>query len=780
MERWYTRLGINNNLLFIMPLLKLFVLMFFILPSTVFAASNIVVEGTNRIDKATVVSYASPYLSKGYSDSNASEATKALFATGFFADVKITAAGDKVKVIVQENPVISKLAFEGNRKVKDKDLRKEVFLLERSIYSLSRLKRDVQRISQLYNRKGYRNVKVDPKLITIDNNKVNLVYEIVEGKPSRIKQITFAGNKAYSNSKLQSVITSSESKWWHFFSSADVYDPDKTLYDQEQLRQFYMQNGYADFSVLTTSAELSNKKDAYLLTYTIHEGDVYKYGDLQIDSKIKDVDPATLYTLLQLKKGAIFNLSEVEEAVDRLTDYLGQHGYVFVDVDTDYKKNNEQLSVDVIFSIQEAPRVYVNKINIRNNTRTQDRVIRREMRLHEGDPYNATKMQRSRQRVQNLGYFSNVDMKNVRTDQIDKVDVDIEVEETSTGSIKFGIGYNTATGPLGSITLTENNFLGKGQSVSLGLEKSGRSHEASFTFVEPYFMDRNLMVGFELSTSRFQGAEKNKLAADNSKISYNSNKHSLSLFMGYDLTEYLYHSLHYMIQKEKLGSVSEKANDFVRNQKRNTLLSLVGHSLTYDKRDNRLDPRSGYMISASQDIAGLGGDKKYIKHAANANWHIPLYKKEVVINLRAKAGNITAIAGKKVGVSDGFLLGPDGFIRGFDYGGVGPRDKKTDDSITAKNFYSTNIELTFPLGLGKEYGLRGEVFVDAASAFGTDASNEQKVDILDKKSLRASWGAGIVWNTAMFGNIEIAYAKAFRKEQFDKQEKLVLNFAKSF
>lgn len=757
-----------------------FVMVFLLAPLAFANSASFSVTGTRRIADATVISYAEPYLAQGYTKEGADAAIKALFGTGFFSDVKISAANGKVAIWVQENPIVNKVVFEGNRKIKDADLRKEIFLLERSVFSLSKVQKDVQRIAGLYNRKGYRTAMVEPKLINVDDNRVNLVYEIAEGKATRIKEIVFSGNQAFSSAKLKKVISSSESKWWRFFSNDDVYDPDRMLYDQEQLRQFYMQNGYADFNVAATAAELSNAKDAFLLTYAVHEGEVYKYGDVKIESLIAEFDTSKLQHLIVPKKGKFFNVLEVEETVDQITNYLGEHGYVFVDVDVDYAKHQENLTVDVVLQIQESPRVYVNKINIKNNTRTQDKVIRREFRLHEGDPYNASKMQRSKQRVQNLGYFSAVDFKNVMTSRPDKVDIDVEVQETSTGSIRFGIGYNTATGPLGQVVLSENNFLGKGQSVVLALEKTGRSYETSFSFTEPYFMDRNLAVGFEVSLSQFKGADKNKFSPDKSKITYNSDQQGLRLFMGYELSEHLYHNIHYLIQRERLGRLPENANDFVRSQKLKNVLSMVGHSLTYDKRDNRLDPRSGYVIAASQDVAGVGGNKRYLKHSIGAAWHIPLYKKDVVLNLRGKAGNVTGIGGKKVGMSDGFLLSPDGYIRGFEYGGIGPRDAKSADSISSKNFYAANIEVTFPLGLAKELGLRGEVFLDVASAFGTDATKAQKAQIYDKSSLRASFGVGILWSSSMFGNVEIAYAPTLRKENFDRHDKLVLNFSKAF
>ncbi len=722
--------------------------------------SAIKVEGTQRMSVDTVRSYVSIHPGQRYSTNVVDDSVKRLFATGFFSDVNIIKQGSTLVVEVSENPLINKIAFEGNKRIKDEDLRKELGMTERGVYSGTQLQNDIQRILAAYHRQGRYATQVTPKLINLDQNRVNLVYEIDEGKKSLISRIAFVGNERFSDQRLQKVLASKESTWYRFFSSVDVYDRDRMLFDQELLRIFYMERGFADFEILSARAELAPDQNSFLLTFVVHEGGEYNYGPIKVASKVADIEIEKLQNLLPIKAGEIFNVSDLERAVDILTTYLGDHGYAFVDVTYTLDKDKDKKIVAVTFIINETYKVYLNRINIKNNIRTLDKVIRREFRIAEGDPYNTSKIQRSKQRLQKLGFFKNVEFHNVRTSDPDRLDIDVEVEETSTGSINFGAGYNTVDGPLGMIALTESNFLGKGQQVDISLSRAKRAVDLSLGFTEPYFIGLPLAAGFDLfSISKDRVRES----------SYKLRSTGGVLRFGYEITEHLYHGLRYNLRRENIFDISDDASLFIKSQAGKNSVSSVGHTLSYDKLDDNLDPHKGFLLRLNQDLAGLGGQTHYFENKLSAAYYHPIYKDDVILGLSAKAGYIMPWKGDNVRLADRFFVGSDE-IRGFATSGIGPRDKNRLDALGGRTFYSATAEVSFPLGLPQELSVRGVVFADAGSLFGLDLKpGESRSDVLYDKSLRSSYGAGIIWNSAL-GRLRFDYGRPVSKQSYDKVE----------
>lgn len=727
---------------------------------------DIIYKGNERVSKETIFAYLDVNKGDTIDQTKIDTSIKSLYNTGFFSDIKISSNNGILEVTVVENPMINKIAFDGNKKLEDSDLLNELSMKPHTIFSPTKMQSDINKILKAYQNRGRYSAKVEPKVIKLDQNRISLIYEINEGPEAVIQKIIFTGNENFSDSTLADVIVSKEHRWYRFFSSADVFDPEKQKFDQELLRRFYTSKGFAAFKVTSSVSELSPDKEAFILTFVVDEGDVYKYGKVSLDNKIKNLNNNTLHNLITIKTNSIFNMEELDNTVDNLTNYLGEHGFPFVDIDYDITTHKDTLFADVTFIIKESFKVYVRKISIKNNTRTLDKVIRREFRISEGDPYNVSKIQRSKQRIENLGYFSKVDFKNKKTNEPDKIDVDVDVEETSTGSINFAAGYNTVSGIMGSITLSEDNFLGKGQQVQLGLTQAQKERLYEFSFTEPYFMDKELSAGFEIFSTQ-RDLEK--------QSSFKSKSIGIGLLMGYNLTEHLSHGWHYRLKKEDIYDIKTDSI-YIKSQQGKRTASIIGHTLVYDRLDSKIDPTDGYIIKFTQDLAGLGGQVRYISHDLMSSYYKPIYKKEVILKLVARGGNIAGYGDKPVFLANRFSLGPDE-IRGFESGGIGARDKKTNDALGGNSYYAGTAEMTFPLGLPKEVDLKGGIFIDAASLFGID--EKDKSHLYYSESLRASYGASLYWKSPI-GDIGAHYGVPFKKEKFDDTQNFYLSFGKKF
>jgi outer membrane protein insertion porin family len=464
--------------------------------------SSIQITGNVRAELETVRSYLQLKEGQPYDPAAADRSLKALFATGLFSDVSIDMQGSVLVVKLTENPIINRVAFEGNKKIEDDKLRDEVQSKPRLVFTRARVQSDVERILTIYRRGGRYNAVVEPKIIKLEQGRVDLVFEINEGDVTGIKRISFVGNEHFSDGTLRGKIRTVESAWYRFLSSDDRFDPDRLNLDRELLRKYYLSEGYADFRVTSAVAELSPDRDGFFITFTINEGERYKFGKVEIATRFQGLDPDTLKSYLTMKEGDWYDADEVEKTVSAITDAVGTLGYAFVDVRPNIRRNKDDLTIDLNFDIQEGPRVYVERINIAGNTRTLDKVIRREFRLSEGDAFSTAKLRRSQQRLKNLGFFAKVDVTPQPGSTPDKTNLDVQVTEQSTGEISFGAGYSTTGGILGDISIGERNLLGKGQNLRLGLSLGTLSTLINLSFTEPYFLDRAVAAGFDIfSTS---------------------------------------------------------------------------------------------------------------------------------------------------------------------------------------------------------------------------------------------------------------------------------------
>lgn len=723
------------------------------------------IEGNQRVEAGTVLSYMVIKAGDPYDASRVDRSLKALYGTGLFGDVTIHTEGDVLIVHVVENPIINRLALEGNSRLSDETLQNEIQSRPRVVYSRAKVERDVTRILELYRRSGRFAATVQPKVIELPENRVDLVFEINEGDITLIEKINFVGNHAFSDDTLKNVIMTKETRWYRFFATDDTYDPDRLSFDRELLRRYYLKNGYADFRVVSAVAELAPNRDRFFITFTVDEGKRYKFGTVAVESHLRDLKVEDLRKLVTTKAGGWYNAEAVENVIDKMTDYAGGYGYAFVDIQPDVKRNADTSTIDLNYIVNEGRRVYVERIDINGNTRTLDKVIRREMRLIEGDAFNTSRLRLSQQKIRNLGFFEKVDVDNIPGGAPDRTIVKVNVEEKSTGELQIGAGYSTTEGVLGNFSIRERNFLGRGQDVNLTLLLSQRTQQIDLGFTEPYFLDKRISAGFDI----FDINRNNQTESQ-----FDEDQLGFTLHSGYEVTESLRHTIHYTLRRTNITNVASTASIFIQQQAGKTTTSEIGHALLYDKRNDRFDPTDGYYLQVGNDYAGLGGDVDYIRVTGEAGYFYP-FAAEWIGSVTGRAGWIKGVNGQKVRIQDRFFLGQES-LRGFALSGVGPRDSVTGDALGGNKYYDTSFELGFPIGLPKAFGITGHTFLDAGTV--TDADDSGPT-VQDKASIRAAVGFGLSWRSP-FGPVRVDLGYPVKKEPFDKTQIFRFNFGTKF
>lgn len=730
-----------------------------------FRINQIVISGNQRIERSTILSYLGIREGLPFNRYDIDRGVKALFATGFFADVKAAPVADPtggavLKVQVTENPIINRISFEGNRHISDEDLQKEVPDLDaRAIFTRPKVESAVQRLLQVYRRSGRYQAKVDPKVIVLENNRVDLVFEIAEGKETLIEQIDFVGNHVFDDSALRDVIQTSEERWWSPFSSNEKYDPDRVAYDKELLRRFYVSQGYADFQVKSSVAEITPDGDGFYITFTLDEGDKYKFGKIDIDQSIaKDID---LSDEITASNGETYNADEIETTIDNIVNKLGDKGFAFVDVKPAFNRDYTNHTIDVTFNVDTGPRVYVERININGNTRTLDEVIRREFRLAEGDAYSTSKLARSEQRIKNLGFFEKVDVTQKQGSAPDQTVIDVDVAEQSTGEISLGAGYSSTDGALAEFGIKESNLLGRGQELRFNATLAAARQQFDIGFTEPYFLDRELAAGFDLFKTRTDYTRES---------SFDRDSLGGALRLGYAINEHLHHDMHYRIENIDITNVDANASRYIKDQEGTNTSSIIGHDLTWDTRNNRFETTEGSYLRLSQDFAGVGGDSRFVRHEFKAATFFPLAP-QWTLSFAGTGGHMWGWdSDTDIRINERFFIGSRQ-MRGFDRSGIGPRDITTRDALGGNMYYTGSAETTFPLGLPDDLGFLGAAFIDVGDLWGLDVSGPE---IVDAHTPRVSAGLGLAWHSP-FGPIRIDFAKAIVKQ--DEDETQVFNFS---
>jgi outer membrane protein insertion porin family len=733
--------------------------------------SQVQIVGNRRVEGQTVASYLQLGRGDRYSALRADDSFKALFATGLFSDVKIYMRGSTLVVEVAENPLINRVAFEGNRKIRDEVLASEVESRERAVLTRARVQSDVQRILVLYRRSGRFAAQVEPKIIELPQNRVDLVFEIDEGDKTAVSRINFIGNRAFSDKNLREEITTGESGLLSFLKNDDVYDPDRLAADQEMLRRFYLKNGYADFEIISSVAELDRERNAFFITITVSEGEEYSFGNIDIVSNVRSVDPEVLRSVITTRPGDTYDIEEIDTTLEDLTLELSKLGFAFAQVRPRGDRDPETRQISITYFIEEGPRVYIERINVIGNTRTLDEVVRREFDLVEGDAYNRVLIDRAERRLNALGFFEKVEITREPGSAPDRVIINVLVEEKSTGNLSLGAGFSTSDGIIGDISISERNLLGRGQFVRLALNVSGKRQDVDFSFTEPYFLGRRISAGFDLFAREVDFSDES---------SFELRRRGGGIRFGFPLSENWSLTTRYQFAREQIRNVTATASLAVKQAAGTVNVSSVGYSLRFDTIDNRNDPRNGLYFNFSQDLAGVGGDVNYLRTTVEGRAYTEVWR-GVVALLKVEGGYIEGFGGKNVRILDTFFKGGE-TIRGFDRSGIGPRDALTGDALGGKVFASATAEVQFPIPIiPDELGFRGAVFADAATLYQTDLITQDGngdgdlldagVDLVlnDSSEVRSAVGVSVLWNSPL-GPLRADFAQVINKAGFDDEQ----------
>lgn len=724
--------------------------------------TGISITGNERVESETVRTYLPFKEGDDFDVSQTSYLVRSLYATGLFANVEIGQTDGTVTVKVTENPLVNKVVFEGNDEIDSKRLEEIVSLKPRNIYSPAKVQADVQALQAAYRSRGRFTTNVRAQLIQRDQNRVDVVYKVEEGEKTRIARINFVGNSKYSDSDLSQVVATKRSTWWRFLSTADSYDPARLDVDKDLIRRHYLSNGYADVQVTSAVAELTRDRKDFIVTYTIFEGPRYDFGTVGVALKAEaeGLDMNALGKEVTLKNGELFSAKRVDENTDKLIDQLGSKGFAFLDVKPDYVKHEAERKVDVVFNVTPGPRVYVNRINVEGNTRTRDNVIRREMRLAEGDAYSSDKLKRSRDRLTYLGYFENVDVTRNETEQPDRVDLDVKVKEQSTGEFNVGAGYSTFDGILATANVTERNFLGKGQKVTVDFAVSQRQQNFNLGFTEPYFMGQELAAGGDVFNTKTDFQDES---------GYDTNTKGAAARLGFPLSEFARNDIRLGYKETEIENVGASASKFVRAEAGARDSVMLTNTLSYDNRDSSMDPTRGYRVAVSGDYAGFGMDTDFLRLNLSGSYHYQVWE-DWVLSFGGRAGAVEATSGA-LPLYEHFMGGGQN-LRGFEYGGIGPRDSATGDALGGKFMFGHNVDLSFPLGNTlEEMGVKGVLFTDGGWVSDFDSADST---VQDSQTYRISAGAGVHWRSPI-GPLRVEFGVPVVKADEDRDQ--IFSFA---
>jgi outer membrane protein insertion porin family len=807
-------------------------------PAAAQTVNSIEVEGNRRVEVETIRSYFKPGPGGRLDAGSIDDGLKALIATGLFSDVRIDRQGGRLVVHVVENPVIGRVAFEGNKKIKDEQLSAEVQSKPRGTLSRPMVQSDAQRIAEIYRHSGRYDVRVTPEIIEQPNNRVDLVFTIDEGGKTGVKSIEFIGNSAFSSYRLRDVIKTHESNWLSFLGGNDIYDPDRVEADRDLLRRFYLKNGYADVQVVAALTEYDPERKGFLVTFKIEEGQQYRVGSVEFRSSIATLDGNALRSFSRIGVGSLYNVEQVEKSVEEMQIEASRRGYAFAVVRPSGDRNFDAHTVSVVFSIDEGPRTYIERINVRGNTRTRDYVIRREFDVAEGDAYNRALVDRAERRLKNLDFFKTVKITTEPGSSTDRVILNVDLEEKSTGDFSVSGGYSTTDGALAEVSVSERNFLGRGLFAKASVTYGQYTRGASLSFVEPYLLDYRVALGLDLYWRQ-------QLAS--SYTSYGVTTVGFSPRLGFQLREDLSLQLRYSLYEQQISLPSYYQN--CNNNSGNSLLafnptpayianvlggadptnatssgyygwgcyadgesslpvrmelangaawtSMVGYTLTYNTLDNNKNPTDGLLIDWKQDFAGAGGNVSYLKSAIDAKYFTPLVA-DIVGVIHLQAGMLNQVGRTQLRMLDQFQMGPN-LVRGFAPNGIGPRDitylafGATGDALGGTKYWGASYELQMPFWfLPKEVGLKGAVYADAGSLWGyqgpaswaatgevNSAACKCGLQYDDSQVVRSSVGVGLIW-ASPFGPLRFDYAVPLTKGKYDVTQEFRFGGGTSF
>lgn len=760
------------------------------------AIRRILVEGNQRIEPATITSYLLVRPGDTFDPERIDMSLKTLFATGLFADVQIEQRGSDLVVAVIENPVINRVIFEGLNTLDEEDLEEEVQARPRSVFTPARAQGDVQRIIEVYRRSGRFAAQVTPQVRELDQNRVDLIFEVDEGPVTGVRDINFIGNSVFSDRRLRDAIVTTESSWWNLFQSNDNYDPDRLEYDREQLRQFYNNRGYADFRVVSAVAELTPDQRDFFITFTVDEGIRYEFGEIDVRTELNRLPPELLRAAIPIRSGEVFRGELIEDTIDAMTYMAGTVGYANVNITPLVERDRENRVVNITFEVNEGPRVFIERIDIVGNTRTVDPVIRRELRVNEGDAFNRVLLDRSRQRIRSLGFFKEVTVEDADGSQPDRSVVTVTVEEESTGELAFAAGYSSQESFLFDVSVTERNLRGRGQFLRLRASSSSQRQQVDLRFTEPRFLGRELAAGFDVYSLRTdfldQSSFENQSTGVGLRLSFPTSERT-SVGLTYNVVQddteiadlYVDHDGNAGTPAINQCDPDYLQRSFLCDQEGSFLTSVLGVTFNWDRRNESVRATRGFDLQLSQDLAGLGGEVNYLRTEAEGGVYYGLpYGFRALF--RGSAGFIAGWGGDDVRINDRFFKGGSSF-RGFDVAGIGPRQLIIDtsngdiltvgDSVGGNLYAIGTLQLDVPLPLPESFSLGSALFVDFGTLGVIDAASRQEVQIdansrlivEDEASLRVAAGVSVFWDSP-FGPVQFDFAQPLQYEDYDRRE----------
>ncbi|WP_417435918.1 outer membrane protein assembly factor BamA [Hoeflea sp.] len=731
--------------------------------------NRIDVRGNSRVDAATVRGNLTISPGSSFNNNDIDDSVKRLFSTGLFSDVQISVSGSTLIVTVAENQIINQVVFNGNKKLKDTALKNVVQSRQLGAYNDLIIQADVQAIRDAYAAVGRSDATVTTRIVPLDGGRVNIAFEINEGDRTKISSINFVGNQAFGDGRLADVITTKKSGLLSFLSRKDVYDEDKLRADEELLRRFYYNRGYADFRVISSFAELDETNNEYVVTITVEEGERYVFGDVSIESTVPGIDSDSLKGLIQTRSGSVYSAKDVEDTIMAISDRVATQGYPFAQITPRGDRDYNNRTISVVYLVDEGTRAYVERIEIRGNTRTRDYVIRREFDLSEGDAFNQVLVRRAKKRLEDLKFFSSVDISTQPGSQPDRVVLIVDVKDQSTGEFGIGGGYSNTDGFTATIDITERNFLGRGQFIRASVGGGADTREYTLSFTEPYFLGYRLAAGFDVFKK-----------SDTSYTGFDETVQGVNLRLGAPITENLYLTTAFKFTQTKFTDVSTTS---ITSNPEQAVVNAGGYdtgalsyTLSYNTLDDAILPREGISAKFTQEYAGLGFDSEYLKTTAKASYfHMLSESADMIGQVSVGAGNVVA-TGSNLRVFEHLFVGEE-TIRGFDTRGIGPRVFNGTDYVGAAGgttYFNGTVEVSAPMPLvSRDFGLRFNVFADAATLYGNKISSTD----LGTQSLvgtgmewRASVGAGIMW-ASPFGPLRVYYAEPVVKKSYDDVKK---------
>ncbi|WP_298358293.1 outer membrane protein assembly factor BamA [uncultured Litoreibacter sp.] len=741
-----------------------------------FSISTIEINGNQRIEDATVLSFLNIPRGQPVSAAQLNDAFQRLQRSGLFESVDIVPAGNRLIVTVKEFPTINRVNIEGNKRLKDEDLLPLLQSQSRRVYNPSTAEADAQTLSEGYRQAGRIAATVTPRIIPRSNNRVDLVFEVAEGRVVEVERISFVGNRNYSDRRLRRVVESKQAGLFRTVIASDTFIADRIAFDRQLLRDFYLSRGYVDFQVLSASPELTRERDAFFVTFKVQEGQQFKFGEITTTSDLAEIDVDEFQSVSKIKPGKTYSPARIENTITRMERLAIQKGFDFIRVEPRVTRNDADLTLDIEFIVTRGPRVFVERIDIEGNATTLDRVVRRQFRTVEGDPFNPREIRDAAERIRALNYFSTADVNTREGSGPDQVVVDVDVEETTTGSLGFGVSFGSEAGVGFNVSFSERNFLGRGQRLGFSFDTGSDTQDTSLSFVEPAFLGRDLALGLNVYYR----------TTDSEFANYDTLNVGFEPSLEFPVSENGRLRLNYRLSRDSIKNVDRTqtagvfdTSTILQLEEGSRYTSALGYQYSYDTRRTGLNPNAGVLLRFGQQFGGIGGGQQFINTSGLVSAETKVAREEVTLRAEFEFGAQTMLTGNSR-ITERFFIGGRR-LRGFDTDGLGPRDLVSGnrDALGGNYFAVARLEAEFPVGLPEEYGISGGAFFDVGSVWGLDNVNSQTGVVDDSLNLRATIGVSVFWDTQI-GPLRFNFSRALKKETYDRERSFDLTVSTRF